>query len=222
MLSRMHDKAKPIGLFLLVMLLVLGSSVLERRLMSKVTKSVSSLYQDRLLPATGLFELNNLLYAKQQLLLETYWAAPAAQRRQALRLLAGYNQQLSTIIEQHQATYLVREEKQVLRAFQARLDSYNALEAQLLTTDVPLTAAQVAQVTQQGKHLHAELSQLNQIQQRVGEQLSQSSLVTEGNAELLSNLTIALLLIFALAIQYALLTSRHPLVPKNMQNFRLN
>ncbi len=221
MLSRMPDKAKPIGLFLLGMLLILGSSMVERRLMRKVTMSVSSLYQDRLLPATGLFQLNDLLYAKQQLL-ETYRAAPAAERRRTLRLLAGYNRQLGVIIEQHQATYLVREEKLVLQAFQARLNYYNALEAQLLSIGVPFTAAQMAQVSQQSKRLHAELSQLNQIQQRVGEQLSQSSLVTEGNAELLSNFTIALLLIFTLAIQYALLTSRHPLVPKNMQNFRLN
>lgn len=221
MLSRIHDKARPIGLFLLVMLVILGSSVVERRLMSKVTTSVSSLYQDRLLPATGLFELNNLLYAKQQLL-ATHGAAPAGARQYLLGQLGVHNQQLDILIRQHQATYLVREEKQVLQAFQTRLNRYNALEAQLLGTDAPPTAAQTAEAARQGQRLHAELSQLNQIQQRVGQQLSQSSLATEGSSQLISNLTIALLVVFTLAIQHALLTSRHPLVPKNIQNFHLN
>ncbi len=221
MLSRIHDKARPIGLFLLVMLVILGSSMVERRLMNKVTTSVSPLYQDRLLPATGLFELNNLLYVKQQLLAARE-AAPAVERRPTLHLLAGHNQRLATIIKQHQATYLVSEEKRVLQAFQARLRRYNALEAQLLATDAPPTAGQVAEAARQSERLHAELSQLNQIQQRVGQQLSQSSQVTEGNSQLLSNFTIALLLVFTLAVQHALLTARHPLVPKNLQNFRLN
>ncbi|MFC6225273.1 MCP four helix bundle domain-containing protein [Hymenobacter artigasi] len=221
MLSRIHDKARPIGLFLLVMLVILGSSMVERRLMNNVTTSLSSLYQDRLLPATGLFELNNLLYTKQQLL-TTYEAAPAMERRRTLKLLAGYNQQLAAIIKQHQATYLVRQEKEVLQAFQVRLNRYNALEAQLLATDAPPTAGQVAEAARQIQQLHAGLSQLNQIQQRVGQQLSQSSQVTEGNSQLLSNVTIAMLLVFTLAIQHALLSSRHPLVPKNLQNFRLN
>ncbi|MDJ0366477.1 MCP four helix bundle domain-containing protein [Hymenobacter sp. H14-R3] len=221
MLSRIHDKAKPIRLFLLVMLVILGSSVVERQLMNKVTTSVSSLYQDRLLPATGLFELNDLLYTKQQLL-ALYSGAPTAGRQRTRSQVAAHNQQLSAIIEQHQATYLVGEEKQVLQSFRAQLHRYNALEARLLATDAPLPAAQVAEAARQSQRLHAELSQLNQIQQRVGQQLSQSSLATEGSSQLLSNFTIALLLVFMLAIQHALLTSRHPLVPKNMQNFHLN
>ncbi|MCR5886300.1 MCP four helix bundle domain-containing protein [Hymenobacter sp. J193] len=76
LLSRIHYKAKPIFLFLIVMLTILASSVLEKRLMRDLNTSVSSLYQDRLMPATGLFQLNDLMYAKQQLL-AGYLASPA-------------------------------------------------------------------------------------------------------------------------------------------------
>ncbi len=221
LLSRIHDKARPIAAFLLVMVVVLGSSLVERRLMSRVSTSVASLYQDRLLPATGLFALNDLLYAKQQLL-EMYSVASAANRPRTRSQLAGHNQQIGAIIKLHQATYLVTEEKKVLRTFEARLGRCNALEAQLLASDTGPTAAQLSAINQQFQRLHVDLSQLNQIQQQVGQQLSQSSRTTEGTAELLSTFTIALLLVFTLAIQYSLLASRHPLVPKNMQNFRLN
>ncbi|GAB3290475.1 MCP four helix bundle domain-containing protein [Hymenobacter humi] len=223
LLSGIHSKAKPVLLFLFVMLAVVGSSVVEKRLMRSMTTSISSLYQDRLVPATGLFQLNDLMYAKRQLL-EKYLAAPAvARQRPTLARLAALNQQLQAIIKQHEATYLVADEKQLLRTFQARLARYNALEAQLLAQAVPSSAeAPGAAIAQQFALVHTDLSQLNQIQQRVGQQLSQRSLVTESTATLLSNLTIAVLVAFTLAIQYTLLSSRHPLVPKNLQNFRLN
>jgi hypothetical protein len=222
LLSRIHYKARPVLLFLLVMLGVLGSSLVEKHLLQNLNTSVSSLYQDRLLPATGLFELNDLMYAKRQVL-ESYLAAPSVGRRPStLGQLSGHNQQIAALIQRHEATYLVPDEAQVFHAFQRRLRHYNALESELLAASAPVATAQADALTQQFRLIHADLSRLNQIQQRVGQEVSQHALVTKGNAALLSHVEVALLIIFTLAIQYALLRDRHPLVPKNLQNFRLN
>ncbi|RYU81842.1 MCP four helix bundle domain-containing protein [Hymenobacter persicinus] len=220
-LSRIHRKARPVLLFLVVMLGIVGSILVEKRLIRQFSTSVSSLYQDRLLPATGLFQLNDLMHEKRQLLAGFLAAPTPAGRRETYTQLAGRNVQIDSILERHQATYLVADENQQLRAFQAHLRHYNALEKELLTAPVPASRAQAA-AAQQFARIHADLRHLNAIQQRVGEELSHNSRVTEGQATLLSNLTIALLLAFTFAIQYALLSDRHPLVPRVMQKFRLN
>ena len=222
LLSRIHYKARPVLLFLVVMLVMLGSSLVEQHLMRDLNNSVSSLYQDRLLPATGLFQLNDLMHIKRQAL-ESYLADPSGARHpHTLRQLADHNRQIASLLKRHEVTYLVPDEAQVFRSLQSRVDRYNALETQLLAAAYPVAKAQAGALTQQFGRIHADLSQLNEIQQRVGQEVSRDARVTEGNATLLSTLEVAVLLFFALAIQYALLRDRHPLVPKNLQNFRLN
>ncbi|OGX88156.1 MCP four helix bundle domain-containing protein [Hymenobacter glacialis] len=221
-LSRIHNKAKPLLLFLVVMVAILGSSVLEKNMMRDLKVSVSSLYQDRLMPATGLFQLNDLMYTKQQLM-RGYLADSGGVRLPGTQAqLARHNQEVVALVAGYQATYMVADEGRVFQDFKAHLRHYNALEAQLLATPAASPAAQTRALEQEFNRIHSDLRSLNLIQQRVGQELSQSSVVTEGNATTLSNLKIALLIIFTLVIQHALLTSRHPLVPKSMQNFNLN
>jgi hypothetical protein len=221
-LRRIHHKAKPTLLFLIVLLVVLGSSVLEKRFMRAMNTSVSSLYQDRLLPAAGLFGLNDLMYSKRQLLDQYLLRPSAARRRYAQVQLAGHNVRIDSIISGYEATYLVSEETQVFRDFKARLARYNALEKQLLTAAGPASTAPTAELTRQFDHIHADLARLNQIQLRVGQELSRGSSAIEGNATLLSNIQIVLLILFTLAIQRALVLDKHPLVPNSLKNFRLN
>lgn len=162
------------------------------------------------------------MYDKRQLL-EKHLAEPALSRHgHDLARLAKCNQHIQAIIERHQATYLVAEEKLLLREFLARLHRYNALETELMVAANPPTAVQMRATEQQFYRVHADLRELNQLQLSVGQNLSQDSVGTESTAELLSTLKIALLVVFTVAIQYALLSSRHPLVPKGLQNFRLN
>ncbi len=221
-LSRIHNKAKPLLLFLVVMLAILGSSVFEKKLMRDLNGSVSSLYQDRLIPATGLFQLNDLMYTKRQLL-GSYLADSGGTRLLATQAqLARHNQEVAALVAGYQATYMVADEGRVFQDFNAHLRRYNALEAQLLAAPAPGPVARTRALEQEFDRIHSDLRSLNLIQQRVGQELSQSSVVTEGNATTLSNLKIALLIIFTLFIQHALLASRHPLVPKSMQNFNLN
>lgn len=221
-LSRIHHKAKPAFLFLLVMLAIVGSSFIEKSLMRNLNTSVSSLYQDRLMPATDLFELNDLMYAKRHLL-AAFMADPSADRQHNTQVqLAGRNVEIRSIMAAYQATYLVAEEEQVFQALSARLHAYNALESRLLIDPKPVSVSQKTELARQFAGIHKDLTHLNQIQVRVGQELTQSSEAVESQASLLSNVKIALLVLFTLAIQHALLLDKHPLLPKNLKNFRLN
>ncbi|GAB3841792.1 hypothetical protein GCM10028821_49190 [Hymenobacter jeollabukensis] len=184
--------------------------------------SAASLYQDRLLPATGLFQLNDLMYTKQQLL-DSYLLRPSATRQHYVQVqLGGRNVEVDSILSRYEATYLVAEETRVFGALKARLHQYNALERELLTAAGPTDPAQARRLARQFTRIHNDLTRLNQIQQRVGQELSKSSQDMEVDAGLLSNLKIVVLVVFTLAILQALLLDRHPLVPKNLKNFRLN
>ncbi|UYZ57700.1 MCP four helix bundle domain-containing protein [Hymenobacter latericus] len=221
-LHRIHHKAKPAFLFLVVLLVVLGSSIVEKRLMHNATTSAASLYNDRLLPATGLFQLNDLMYAKQQLLASYLGHPTAEQQRYATMQLAGRNVQIDSLVSRYEQTYLVVEENRVLQEFKRNLHRYNAHEKHLLAAANSPSAADVQQLAREFDTIHTELTKLSQIQLQVGQELSKSSATTESNATLLSNLQIAILIVFALAIQQVLLLDRHPLVPRDLKNFRLN
>ncbi|RTQ43979.1 hypothetical protein EJV47_27780, partial [Hymenobacter gummosus] len=97
------------------------SSVWEKRLMHPMNTSAAFLYQDRLLPATGLVQLNDLMYAKQQLI-AGYQAHPTAARRHYLQVQLGcHNFGIDSIVSSYEATYLVAEETRVFGALRARL-----------------------------------------------------------------------------------------------------
>ncbi|GAA4392996.1 MCP four helix bundle domain-containing protein [Hymenobacter koreensis] len=222
LLHRIHHKAKPAIIFLVVMLIVLGTSMVEKRLMHDMNTSVTSLYKDRLHPATGLFQLNDLMYAKRQLL-EQYLAQPQAQLRQHTYIqIAGRNVQIDSLISRYESTYLVAEENRVFGEFKANLRQYNEVEKQLLSASAAVTPADAQKLNREFDAIHGELARLSQIQLQVGQELSDGSAAIEGNATLLSNVQIALVVLLTLAIQQALLLDRHPLVPKSLKNFRLN
>lgn len=222
MLSGIHHKAKLAFLFLGVLLTMVGSSLWETRQLHYMNTAVASLYQDRLQPAAGLFALNDRMYAKRQLL-ESYFAAPAgANFYDTQAQLASHNQVIDSLLRSYQATYMVAEEDQVFQSVRASLTRYNLLEADLLHVGAPASRASAQELAQHFDRIHADVSRLTQIQLQVGQQLSRGSAVADGHATLLSQVKIALLVVLTLAILQALAVDKHPLLPKNLKNFRLN
>jgi len=222
---QIHHKAKPAILLMVVVAIILGSSFLEKRLMKDMNTSVSSIYKDRLVPAAELFQINDLMYNKR-LVLEKYLVQPsAANKEQATQELAAYNAQINTIVKQFETTYLVDEESRSFGEFKAKMQRYNALEKELLFTTgtlQPTTSIPAKEIVRVFKDIHQELVLLSSIQTKVGHDLLDGTEAIKGSASILSNLQIALIVIITLVVQQALLTDKHPLIPKNMQNFRLN
>ncbi|GAB2467374.1 hypothetical protein GCM10011375_31610 [Hymenobacter qilianensis] len=222
MLSGIHHKTKLAFLFLGIVLTMVGSSLWETRQLHDMNTAVASLYQDRLQPAAGLFALNDRMYAKRQLL-ETHLAAPAeASPRHTQAQLASHNQVIDSLLRSYEATYMVAEEDQVFQSVKASLTRYNLLEAKLLRAGAPTSAALTQELAAQFDRIHADVSRLTQIQLQVGKQLSRGSAVADGQVTLLSQVKIALLVVLTLAILQAIVMDKHPLLPKNLKNFRLN
>ena len=222
---RIHRKAKPAILLMVVVFIILGSSFLEKRLMRDINSSVSSIYKDRLVPTAELFHIIDLMYEKR-LILEKHLRQPAAgpNHQAAAQLLAAHNTQINALMKQFETTYLVDEESRSFREFKKKMNRYNTLEKSLLSEiaggSVP--AASEKEIALVFNKIHQELLVLSDIQLKVGEELLNGSEAIKGSATILSNLQIALVLIITLVVQHALLLDTHPLVPKNLKNFRLN
>ncbi|QMU27811.1 MCP four helix bundle domain-containing protein [Adhaeribacter radiodurans] len=223
-LYKIHQKAKPALLLMVVVAIILGSSFLEKRLMKDINTSVSSIYNDRLIPAAELFHINDLMYNKR-LILEKYLVQPSlANKKAAQKELASYTNQINSLIKKFETTYLVDEESKTFQNFKEKLNRYNALEIQLLVNAAQTGIPQFAENEIAGifTQIHKELVMLSDIQVKVGEELVQDSEATTGSARILSNLQIAIVLIITLMVQQALIMDSNPLIPKNLKNFRLN
>ena len=102
------------------------------------------------------------------------------------------------------------------------MSRYNTLEQHLLNQSAAVPASANPEIAQVFKAIHQELVLLSNIQIKVGKELLHSSDAIQGSARLLSNLQIAIIIIITLIVQQALLLDKHPLLPKNLKNFRLN
>jgi hypothetical protein len=219
----MEEKNKPAILLLVIVITIVASNVLEKKFMTDMGKSISSIYKDRLVPSAGLFHINDLMFTKR-LLLEEYLLDPDEQSRQEVsRQLQICNARIDSLLRAYELTYLVEEEGRKLKDFKGMMRTYNGREA-LYLSGSPAQEHLRSYTTGMGplfKQMHGELMSLSRIQTAEGRALLEDSQVITGNASLISNLQIAMVVVIALAVQ-ALLRNSRSLIPKNLQNFRLN
>ena len=116
------EKRTIVMVLLAILVLALINNFVSRRQYDDLTKNISSIYQDRLIPAGYIFQLNGLLYEKQLLLKTMPAEAVSAQ-------LDKHNNEISHIVAAYEATYLTKEEKQQWESFRRHLRDYNEAEA---------------------------------------------------------------------------------------------
>jgi Four helix bundle sensory module for signal transduction len=218
-----EEKNKPAILLLVIVITILASNFLEKKFITDMGKSMSSIYKDRLVPAANLFHINDLMFTKR-LALEAYLLNPDEPGRAAVtRQLALYNARIDSLIRAYEETYLVEEESRQLKDFKAKVMAYNILEGMYLSSKPEQGHWQnfAREIGPLFNEMHGELMALSHIQTAEGRELLEGSQVITGNASLISNLQIAMVVVIALAVQ-ALLRSSQRLIPKKLQDFRLN
>ncbi|MGV3503884.1 MAG: MCP four helix bundle domain-containing protein [Adhaeribacter sp.] len=219
----MEGRNTPAVLMLIIVVTILISNFLEKKFMTDMGKSLSSIYQDRLVPAAGLFQINDLMFTRR-LTLEEYLLKPEPQRRdQVSRELGRHSARIDSLIRAYEATYLVAEESRQLGNFKQKVHQYRALESRYLSGTLPENQWQnfAREIGPLFKQMHGELMALSHIQTVEGAHLLEGSRAITGKADLIGNLQIALVVVIVLAVQ-ALLRRSRALWTKKMQNFRLN
>lgn len=219
-----QQKLKVASLLAGVMLMVVLFNLIERKNIAEMNRSVASIYNDRLVPATGIFYLTDNLYSKR-FLLEKFLSSGSRDVNALKTSLAVHDQNIKLLIRQFETTYMVDKEQAFLREFKQKVSSYNQIEGQILFLAESRSKGEaVALYDLKGKSslisTVQKLSELTKIQTTVGGELLNNTKRILATSDLLSHLQMALAIGIGLLIVSLITASKA--VSHTEKNFHLN
>jgi hypothetical protein len=185
------------ALLLVITMSIVASKLAEDHFVENLRKDCSSLFFDRLMPATTLFHLSDAIYQKREVLIAHLSDKSGAASKESLYRLG----QQDAVIEQHiktiEETFLVNDETRLLRELRASLKGYAAIEEKLLRRHEKGEATDGrAEIQPAFDELRSELLNLTKVQEAVGLELRRETLE--------SATSVTTLLYFQLGVAFAL------------------
>lgn len=217
-------KIKVCVLLAIVMALIVISNLMSRKNINDVNNAIVSIYQDRLIPASDLFYINDLLYQKR-FLIEQMLFIPDHNEQRSIKELLNRDTAIQALITKYEQTQMVGKEYKFLRQFKAELSNYDQLEKTVVTLmqSGEITAAQKIQevkVRAAHKRTIATLIELNKIQTLVGSEIIKDSKLVLNISTFFS--TLQILLAIAIGVVIIKLVAVSKLITKPQDNFNLN
>ena len=176
------DKMKAVAVLLLIIVLILVNNIANRKTFSRLNESITSIYKDRLMPATYLFQLKDHLYQKKLLL--------TSGNTERHTMVANHNSAIASIIKTYETTYLTHAEKEHWAGLKKEMEQYDALA---LLPVINHTA-----VNERFDNVLKRLNALSEIQASEGNHIFSISKVDISGTVIMSHLEIALLLILGI------------------------
>ncbi|MBZ9731301.1 MCP four helix bundle domain-containing protein [Salegentibacter sp. JZCK2] len=204
--------------------LLLITELIERRSLKSIDKDFSSLYQDRLLPASQIYKLSELLHEKR-MLFEDIKDDGNLVADVNLEEIKAYNSQIDQVLKDYGQTYLVAREEVYFEDFKKHYEEYLILEKTIFKNLKEKDLSPAIYLINKNaddyfKILNLDLHNIASIQPEVGEQLMAHYKSSTGLTSLLYYFKIALTIligIFVLRLLGLEHLLRHP-----KQNFELN
>lgn len=192
----LKHKIKAAVLLVVTMALLIINNILGTRSYSNLDKSISSIYQDRLMPATYIFEISDHLY-QERLLQEQ----PGPVTSEGMRLLDSHNVAIAGLITNYEKTYLTKDEVKHWSTFKKDLQQYQNTSP----TDGPDVEVAFDKVM-------GSLKSLSQLQVGEGSALTQDAQTVISGRELMSQLEMSLLVIMGMVVVFLIATPEKLLV----------
>lgn len=200
-----REKLKAAFLLGGIMVLIILGNLFSRHNMEGIDKSFSSIYQDRLIPATTIIYLTENLYTKR-LSLEKFVLSKEIKSPEEIRTqLQMNNNSIDSLVQIFEKTYLVDQEAKSLSGLKDRINEYVSLERTIINL-------YAAGFYDEGKALFTgdgastfqstinTLNELTSIQSIVGKELMSESKSNMASFGIISFLQIALAVIIGLII----------------------
>lgn len=181
---QVQDKMKAVAVLLLIIVLILANNIANRRTFSNLNEYIASIYKDRLMPATYIFQLTDHLYQKR-LLNDT-----TAQTNLSNNVQYAHDTAITKLISTYETTYLTTAEKAQWATFKKELQQYNALTSAAVR-DAKAVNTSFTKVIQC-------LNALSEIQAKEGSNLFKTSIISISGTVITSQLEIALLLVLGI------------------------
>ncbi len=187
------------ALLVVIALSIVASKLGEDYLINSLRNDCSSLFTDRLIPATTLFHLSDAVYQRRDALMEHLRSPSKATSKSIDYRLGQHDATIKHHIATIEKTYLVEDETRWLRKLRDSLENYARIEQGLLTRQENEDDARLgesAELEAAFDELRTELLSLTQVQEAVGQELKRESLASATN--------LTTLLYFQLGIAFAL------------------
>ncbi len=211
-----------IAIFLFgVMACTLLIRVLEDKNIKAMNNAFVSMYNDRLIPATDLFYLAENLYAKRYLIETMVEEKSPAAKVNLIKELGVHDANINTLMAKYEKTFLTQQEKKYLEELKAQLKRNNEME-NLLLADKTLTNKEefIHQTTASFNSIAKKLTELTQIQRKVGEELIKDSNYVASGSNFYSNIQFGLAIVIGILIVAIITTSN--VVKVANEKFNLN
>jgi hypothetical protein len=188
-------------------------------------RSFTSIYYDRLIPATDIFYLTGNLYDRR-LIMETFLfnqGSPSV--ADVTKKLEIHALAIDNLIAKFEKTFLVKEESQYLEKLKSGIAHYRNVERNILETFAD-DSKQKAQLLyeEEGKteliRIFQHLEELAKIQSQVGLALIRDSKGIVSSSDLMLTVQIITAIVIGLLIQALIIASR--VVNTKNQDFNLN
>ncbi|MGF1925586.1 MAG: MCP four helix bundle domain-containing protein [Bacteroidia bacterium] len=211
-----------IAIFLFgVMVCTLLIRVLEDKSIREMNNAFVSMYNDRLIPATDLFYLAENLYAKRYLIETMVQEKSPVIKIELVKKLGSHDSNINGLVAKYEKTFLTPQEKKYLDELKSELKINNDMENLLLTDKTPANKEEfIQQTTASFNSIAKKLTELTQIQRKVGEELIKDSNYVASGSSLYSNIQFALAIIIGILIVAIITTSN--VVKVANEKFNLN
>ena len=204
--------------------LLLITEFIEKRSLKSIDQDFSSLYQDRLLPASQMYELSELLHEKR-MLFENIKDDGEFIAELNLKEIKAYNTQIDQVLKDYGKTYLVDREEVYFKDFNEHYQEYLILENTILQNlqEEDFSTASYLIDKNANHHfriLNLDLHNIASIQPEVGEQLMAHYKSSSGMTSLLYYFKIALTILIGVFVLRLL--GLEQLLRRPKQKFELN
>ncbi|MFD2886614.1 MCP four helix bundle domain-containing protein [Chitinophaga cymbidii] len=209
---QIRNKFKICCVLIVIIVLVLLNNLRSRKNISRLDESVSSIYQDRLLPATYLYEISNRLYQKR-LMLEEKAGLP----EDWMALKKARDGEIDSLVQAYDSTYLTKNEQTLWLRFKEQLQRYNRLESAsftLATGPGGLSVDGEVSLDEGFRQTVTLLNNLTEIQVGEGKNLQTGSHNIASGSVLSSHLEMTLLIVLGvMAVILLSMSDKHILNP---------
>lgn len=163
------EKMKAAIILVVLMLAIIVSNLLEKRITNRNDFTVSSIFEDRLQPSTDLYEMRTL-NEQRLFILEEYLHANEPNDKKRLKdKMRASHQKFDELLLKYKATLLVEKEQTVLNQLNINLNSFDQAFAEI---DASESKAENIQTAKSSIVLINEnLGKLNKLQSEIGKDL---------------------------------------------------
>jgi hypothetical protein len=213
-----QQKMKVALLLGIILIIVYGNNVMENRNVSELGGSFSSVYEDRLLVESYIYQLSEHLYQKKILLDQCRTTADD----NLAPGLATHNQAIQTLIRNFEKTELTQPESEVLHALKSNLGQIADRENAFLRLTTSGEAMQIqSDLDERLQSAFRQLHQLSLIQLAEARRLRDNSKKLVAGFTLFTQVELAMLIVIGIIIQLLIVTAR-PVKGVTEVNARMN